>query len=635
MSANLRVETELPSIQGAVPLYVDSGGRGLFAWLHMPTDAPCLDVGLVICPPFGYEAICSHRSVRTFAEECAARGIPALRFDYSGTGDSADIDPSGDQLAVWSRDIVAAAAELKRRTGVARISVLGIRLGASLAVTASTQCDLIDSLILISPLVQGRRYLRELKTTRLAAMLRSASENASNSPESSDAAGRPVNSGALEVAGFALSAATLASLAKLDLMSLEKAPVPEMLILDGRTLPTARGWPDALTKLGVRTTYLSLPGVTEMVLTAPQFAKVPWEMITAARDWLLRNATQIPLRIVSSKAAPDDDEPMADGVLRIPASNPDGVIVERAVFLEPQRMVFGVITEPGCGELRRRAVILLNAGADTHIGASRMYVSLARRWTQRGYIVLRMDFAGIGDSGTRPGRPVDNVFPPQALEDIRAAIDYLRDVYRVGDISLAGLCSGAYHALRAAVSGLPVQRILMVNPQNFYWTQGMSLENLQLAEVVHNPGLYRERIFSRKAWKRLVSGEVDLPRIGMIYFHRTVLAVEATLREIARKLRWRLPSDLGWELEQLAARGVRIVFVFAQGEPGIDLLKLQGGSVVERLGDRCRVHVVDSGDHTFSQTGPKLKMEEVLSTELFARVDATAPRALADVNVHG
>lgn len=624
MSANPRVETELPSIQGAMPLYFDSGGRGLFAWLHMPTAAPRLDVGLVICKPFGYEAICSHRSVRTFAEACAEHGIPSLRFDYSGTGDSADIDPAEDQLAVWSRDVVAAATELQRRTGVSRVSVLGIRLGASLAVAASAQSNLIESLILIAPVVQGRRYLRELKTTRLAAMLRDGGDQTGYGRQPSETADRAGPSGDFEVAGFSLSAATLASLAKIDWLALDRAPAPAMLILDGRTLPSARGWPEALDKLGVRTTYRELPGVTEMVLTAPQFAKVPEEMITAARDWLLTGAADMLPRIVSSNLAAGDRDPRIEPVLTLPASDADGVIVERPVFLEPEHLLFGVVTEPKRGELRRRAVILLNAGADSHIGASRMYVSLARRWARHGYIVLRMDFAGIGDSGTRPGRPDDDVFPPRALDDVRAAFDYLRDVYRVSEISLAGLCSGAYHALRAAVSGLPVHRILMVNPQNFFWTQGMSLENLQLAEVVHNPGVYRERLFSRQAWKRLVTGEVNLRRIMMVYFHRTVLAFEAHFREIARKFRWRLPSDLGWELEQLAARGVRIVFVFARGEPGIDLLKLQGGSVVERLGDRCRVHIVDSGDHTFSQSGPKLKMEEVLSAELFARVGPTA-----------
>jgi len=35
------------------------------------------------------------------------------------------------------------------------------------------------------------------------------------------------------------------------------------------------------------------------------------------------------------------------------------------------------------------------------------------------------------------------------------------------DFAVGGLCSAAYHALRAAVAGLPVNRLLMVNPQNF------------------------------------------------------------------------------------------------------------------------------------------------------------------------
>ena len=34
-----------------------------------------------------------------------------------------------------------------------------------------------------------------------------------------------------------------------------------------------------------------------------------------------------------------------------------------------------------------------------------MYVDLARDWAGRGYIALRMDLAGLGDSGTAPGQP--------------------------------------------------------------------------------------------------------------------------------------------------------------------------------------------------------------------------------------
>jgi hypothetical protein len=62
-----------------------------------------------------------------------------------------------------------------------------------------------------------------------------------------------------------------------------------------------------------------------------------------------------------------------------------------------------------------------------------------------------------------------------------------------------------------------------------------------------------------------------------------------------------------------------MVFLFAKGEPGVDLLKLQGGSSIHRLGDRCRVHIIDGGDHIFSQRDHRVVMEEVLTKELFAR----------------
>ena len=79
----------------------------LFGWLHRPTGAQ-RSIGLVTCKPFGYEAICAHRCVRAFAETAAAIGVPALRFDYSGTGDSADLDPQANQLDVWLQDVRAA-----------------------------------------------------------------------------------------------------------------------------------------------------------------------------------------------------------------------------------------------------------------------------------------------------------------------------------------------------------------------------------------------------------------------------------------------------------------------------------------------------------------------------------------------
>jgi alpha-beta hydrolase superfamily lysophospholipase len=602
------------AVGSAQALYFNSGEHHLFGWLHRSLNDLKADVGVVLCQPFGYEAICAHRGMRAFAEAIAAAGMPALRFDYLGTGDSPEIDPQADQLQVWTQDVLAAAEELRSRTGVRQVCLLGFRLGALLATLAASQGNAVSALVVVSPIITGRRYLRELRTTRMAASLLDQSEPPLDQQEA--------RAGGMEVSGFAFSAATLEALAKVDLSTLQSPPLPPMLVIEGPIMPGLGGRSHSPEMQG-RATRVALPGLVQMLMTPPQFAQVPKEMIAATLDWLSKLPEQVPAMPDRSAGQPISESnstgPANELTLAGNASAPEVVRTERPVFFGADALLFGIITQPPADEIRRRAVILLNAGADHHIGASRLYVSMARRWAQHGYVVLRMDLAGLGDSGTRPARVADDVFPHEAIDDIRAAIDFLRSSYGICDVTLAGLCSGAYHALRAAVAGVPVNRILMVNPQNYFWKPGETLQGLQLAEVVHNPGLYRERVFSLAAWKRMVTGQVNILRIAKIYLQRPLLAAESTLRDIARRLHLRLPYDLGTELEEVVARGVRVVFVFARGEPGIDLLKLQAGNSVKRLAERCHIHTINSGDHVFTRSGPRAMMEKVVSDELFAR----------------
>ena len=602
------------------PIYFDSGGHSLFAWFQGPPAHSMADVGLVICKPFGYEAICAHRSLRAFADAAAALGVPTLRVDYLGTGDSAPIDVEADQLEVWRRDVVAAVSELRRRTGVRQVCLLGVRLGALLATLAAGECGVPTPLILIAPVVSGKRYLRDLRTTRLAALMgRDASPAvSSDSPEGSP--------GSMEVSGFTLSAATLTALAGVDLKTLNPPATSPVLLMDGNTMPGAAAWAEHLSDLGIRATYSALPGLIEMIMTPPQSATIPLEMVAAMHEWLRGIVSALPARSLGRYMP---HSPATD-VMILRSVGPAHLdpLIERPLFFGHDSAIFGIVTEPRPGEIRRRAVIMLNAGADVHVGVNGMHVTLARQWASRGYVVLRMDLAGLGDSRKRPGQPDNDVFPTTALDDIRAALQLLRDRYAVADVTLFGLCSGAYHALRAAAAGIAVNRILMVNPQNYFWKTGTNLQDLTVAEVVRNPVLYRQRLSSWAAWKRLISGKVALVRIAKIYTVRPLLAVGTALRDAARWSGIHLRYDLGRELEGIHARGVRIVFVFARNEPGIDLLKIEAGSSLRRLGERCRVRIIDDADHVFSQSGPRAALQDILSEELFARPAASNSTAL-------
>src|SRR5262249_51042120 len=163
-------------------------------------------MGVVLCKPFGQESMCAHRSLRAFADMAAAVGMPVLRFDYLGTGDSADNDAAPDQIELWLRDVAAATDELRRLADVKRVCLLGFRLGALLATLAARDVA-ADALLLVAPVLSGRRYLRELRTMALA------SAGAANARQSDKQA---LATGALEAGGYLLSAPTVARLSQID-----------------------------------------------------------------------------------------------------------------------------------------------------------------------------------------------------------------------------------------------------------------------------------------------------------------------------------------------------------------------------------------------------------------------------------
>ncbi len=590
--------------QDARPLYFPAENRTLFGWLHPASGPSQSDLGVVICKPFGYDAICAHESIRAFAENCAAAGANTLRFDYSGTGDSGD-GPDGDEtVSRWCADIEAAIDALQRTCGTKRICLLGIRLGALLGALVAARRP-VDCQIAIAPVVSGRRYVRELRAFQAGASTSVAAASPGN--------GDPVRPG-LEVTGFWLSDLTVEKLKRTDLADTPVSRGSAALIVDRKELPDARRWADHLESAGTQVRYVALPGYADMVST-PHAAVIPVDIVRATHEWLESrcNAGE-PV----AGRAPGPQVPL-DVQMRIRSTS--GVeLTESATFLDDENALFGIVTEApaldAAAANREHGVILLNCGATSHIGPNRMSVDVARRWAAQGYVVLRFDIAGLGDSDVRAAEHRNEVYSPGALYDVSVAMEFLKRHYHVKRLTLIGVCSGGYHALRSAITGLPVAKAIVINPLTFYWRQGDTLSDLQISEVVRNPGVYFENAFSLAHWRKLLRGKVNLWRVVKVFVRRAWLSVDSTARDVSRKLGIRIANDVGWDLASVAERGIPVVFVFARGDAGLALLQSQAGSMLKKLGNRCRVNVIEGGDHIFSPHAARQELIKLLDGEL-------------------
>jgi uncharacterized protein len=201
--------------------YFGLGPRRLFGIYTPAQGSGARQQAILMCNPWGQEYIRAHRSMRLLSGMLSAAGLHVMRFDYYGTGDSAG-DPAETDLRGWESDIEMAIDELLDMTGVPRISLLGLRLGASLAASVSVKRrPQIDALVLWDPIVSGEEYLTELRHADANALARSAQEG-----------------GGFEVWGFALTDDLARELRAIDLVKLATEMPARVLPVVCQSLPS-------------------------------------------------------------------------------------------------------------------------------------------------------------------------------------------------------------------------------------------------------------------------------------------------------------------------------------------------------------------------------------------------------------
>ncbi len=229
------------------PFFFGAPAKPLFGIYNAPADDVPPRGAVVLCYPFGPEYLRSHRALRELASELAATGHHALRFDYLGCGDSSGATEEGD-VEQWLDDIARSVEELREASGRPRVSVLGLRFGATLAALAACRNPQVDRLVLWDPIVNGPAYLDELDRRNHAFML--------GRPQPDDwVAKRPPD----EVLGTPLPGPLRHRLEQIDLMTLGDLQARNALLISTEQSPWLTPLREHLGRLGVPTQHEHIP----------------------------------------------------------------------------------------------------------------------------------------------------------------------------------------------------------------------------------------------------------------------------------------------------------------------------------------------------------------------------------------
>jgi uncharacterized protein len=143
------------------PMLFGKSGQQLFGAYHPPAARRAREGAVLLCAPAAQESMRTHWAFRKLAGLLAREGLHVLRFDYFGTGDSAgtsaEVSPSRS-----AADIKLAATELKDLAGVRKVSLVGLRWGATLAARVVADGLDVEALVLWEPALDGRAHLAEL-----------------------------------------------------------------------------------------------------------------------------------------------------------------------------------------------------------------------------------------------------------------------------------------------------------------------------------------------------------------------------------------------------------------------------------------------------------------------------------------
>ena len=472
------------------PLFFTHRGARLYGVLHLPDQTVCARrVGFVLCLPLHDEGVRAYRALVEFARELAGRGFAALLFDYRGCGES-EGEFEELSLGTCAEDIRAAIELLMEEAEVDACGLVGLRLGATAAALAASDPavgERVSRLILWSPVVDTRGYFRDLLRSRqftefcCFGRTRSTMQALTSVLE----AGEAVDLQGYRVGRQLYQECVLAPPLEGAWSYQGDALIVDVLTKTGRDKSVSRLW-QTISSANIRAAYRTVPGypfweIPRVAMPTALYETTFRWIESLPRDTLNLHPTMLSnprLRTRQSVSASAGGSPFSmdeqEGIDGHRAGMIAEPMTERPVSIRVQgKALIGTLHYP---ELERRdgttgGIVVVGGGLYRRSGLHRIFVAAARAFARVGFVVLRVDQPGLGDSEGVFQNFRNGEGERYNVDEARTAVEYLLKEIGLNEVTILGQCHGAKTAVLTALDDARVRRLIL-------WSMPMVSVNL-------------------------------------------------------------------------------------------------------------------------------------------------------------
>lgn len=256
--------------------------------------------------------------------------------------------------------------------------------------------------------------------------------------------------------------------------------------------------------------------------------------------------------------------------------------LEPVTIVSDGRRLYGVLERPGAAE--RGGVVLVHGWDGCRVGPHRILVETARHLRDLGFVTLRFDLSGRGESEGEPFKTDLDMM----ISDASAALDVLKGRLSSSvPVAMLGMCSGGNVALAASSLRDDVRAVVAWSTYPF---QEQRTAAQDVKRTGHFAGVYVGKALRPETWKKLLKGRVNLHMVRRVLFGHYA-AGEGTQSDLQRSRRDVLGAIRGYK--------GRMMFLFGGKDPEAVDAERMFRAFCSRHGLSAEFESIQGANHNF------------------------------------